>query len=307
MNTLAYLGVDVSKAHLDLADATTSQRIANTPAAIKQALTRLPATTHLLVEATGGYERALLEACHRANRPVSVLNPARVRRFAQARGQHAKTDAIDARLLHAYGCALHPLPTAPADACVRELAELVGAREQLVASRVALLGCLEHATHKSVVRLHRSQLRLLDRQIATLQNLIQSTLASTPALHAKATCLQQTHGVGLLTAATLLAHLPELGHANRQQIAALAGLAPYNSDSGQKSARRFIKGGRPKVRRALYLASLSLIRCRRSPLRLCYLRLRATGKPAKVALIAIARKLLCHLNSSLKSLSLSPV
>jgi transposase len=306
MNTLTYLGIDVSKAHLDLADANATTRIANTPAAIKELLERLPKDTHLLVEASGGYERPLVDACHHAAIPISVLNPTRVRRFAQARGQYAKTDRIDARLLHDYGRTLHPPATLPADPATRELAELVNARQQLVDARITVLGCLEHASHKTVLRLYRSQLLTLDRQIRILQTHINALLTSSPSLRHKALLLQSIKGIGPIIAATLLAHLPELGHANRQQIAALAGLAPFNSDSGQKSGRRFIKGGRPKVRRALYLAALSLLRSPSNPLCLFYRNLRSNGKPAKLALIATARKLLSLLNSSLKSLSASP-
>jgi transposase len=304
MNTLTYLGIDVSKAHLDLADAHATTRIATTPAAIKKLLERLPKDTHLLVEASGGYERPLVDACHHAAIPISVLNPTRVRRFAQARGQYAKTDRIDARLLHDYGRALHPPATPPADPATRELAELVNARQQLVDARITVLGCLEHASHKTVLRLYRSQLLTLDRQIRIPH--ISALLTSSPSLRQKAQLLQSIKGIGPIIAATLLAHLPELGHANRQQIAALAGLAPFNSDSGQKSGRRFIKGGRPKVRRALYLAALSLLRSPSKQLCLFYRTLRSNGKPSKLALIATARKLLAHLNSSLKSLSSSP-
>jgi transposase len=302
MNTLTYLGVDVSKAHLDLADATTTRRITNTPAAIHKLLARLPEGTHLLVEASDGYERLLVDACHHAGRPVSVVNPTRVRRFAQACGQYAKTDRIDARMLHVYGLAFHPSPTAPADPAVRELAELVDARSQIVQARIAILSYLEHAAQNTVVRIYRAQLRSLEVQIRTLEAAINTQLTSAPLLRDKASLLQSVKGVGPVTAATLLAHLPELGHANRQEIAALAGLAPYNSDSGQKSGRRFIKGGRPKVRRALYLAAFTLLRSPSNPLCIFYRRLRANGKPAKLALIAIARKLLAHLNSCIKNL-----
>lgn len=298
-----YLGVDVSKAHLDVAGLDPNvRRLLNTPASIAALLKRLPPGAHLVLEATGGYERPLTDACHHAGIASSVLNPARVRHFANATGRLAKNDSIDASLLAQFGAALHP-PADPApNPHTRQLAELVSARDQLVAVRIQLSNAFEHLQIPAVRQIYSSQLASLDRRIDKLAAAMAALLRECPALQARNSALQAHCGVGPLVAATLLAHLPELGQANRGQIAALAGLAPYDRDSGQTRGLRSIRGGRPKVRRCLYLAALAVIRSKSSPLRPFYLRLRENGKPAKLALIATARKLLCSLNFSLKNL-----
>lgn len=301
MNTPTYLGIDVSKAHLDVATPQRTLRIANAPAAIAALIKKLPIGSHLVVEATGGYERTLVAAAHRQDLAVSVLNPARVRSFARASGTLAKTDKIDAATLRDFGTALRPAADPRPDPTLERLAELVNARDKLVALRSALTNSLEHAQDHLVRATFTSQARLLTSRIAKLDAAILDCVASSPPLSARYSCLKSHYGVGPQTAATLLAHLPELGHANRQQIASLAGLAPFNRDSGKSSAPRFVSGGRPRVRRALYLAALTAIRSQ-SPIAAFYSHLRANGKPAKLALIASARKLLSFLNSSLKFL-----
>lgn len=302
MNNLPYVGVDVSKAHLDVAGDLSSQRLPNQPAAIAAWLKGLPPDCHLVVEATGGYERPLVHACHRSNRPISVLNPARVRHFARARGCLAKTDAIDALVLRDFGRALQPKALVEADPAQRQLAELLSARDQLVDQRTQLINGLEHAELPCVRRELRSLLRCLDRRVVAFEKALVELIESCPCLALRHALLRSHPGIGLITAATLLALLPELGSANRNQIAALAGLAPYNRDSGQQSGQRFTGHGRPRLRRALYLATLSAIRAQASPLAVFYRRLRLAGKPTKVALIASARKLLCSLNFAAKSL-----
>jgi transposase len=299
MNNLTYIGVDVSKAHLDVASDLAPQRHPNHPTAIAAWIHQLPPQAHLIVEATGGYERPLVRACHRAGRPISVLNPARVRCFARARGCLAKTDAIDACVLREFGRALQPKALPEAAPALRALAELVSARDHLVVLRTQLVNGLEHAELPLVRQCFSSQLRSLERRIAKLEKALAACIQASAELTRRHDLLRAQPGIGLLTAATLLALLPELGAANRNQIAALAGLAPYNRDSGQKSGPRFTGHGRPRLRRALYMATLSAIR---SPGGIAdfYRRLRLSGKPAKVALIASARKLLCLLNSSLK-------
>jgi transposase len=271
----------------------------NHPQAIAAWIKELPPHCHLIVEATGGYERPLVRACHRAGRPISVLNPARVRCFARARGCLAKTDAIDAVVLREFGRALQPKACPEAAPAQRDLAELVSARDRLVVLRTQLVNGLEHAELPLVRQCFASQLRCLERRIAQLEKALEACLHASAELTRRHDLLRAQPGIGLLTASTLLALLPELGAANRNQIAALAGLAPYNRDSGQRHGPRFTSHGRPRLRRALYLATLSAIR---SPGDIAdfYRRLRLSGKPAKVALIASARKLLCFLNSSLK-------
>jgi transposase len=300
MNNLSYIGVDVSKAHLDVACDLAPHRQPNHPTAIAAWIKKLPPQAHLIVEATGGYERPLVRACHRAGRPISVLNPARVRSFARARGTLAKTDALDAAVLREFGRALQPKASPESAPALRQLAELVSARDHLVVLRTQLINGLEHAELPLVRQCFSSQLHALERRIAKLEKALDASIHASAELTRRHDLLRAQPGIGLLTAATLLALLPELGQANRNQIAALAGLAPFNRDSGQKSGPRFTGHGRPRLRRALYMATLSAIR---SPGDVAdfYRRLRLAGKPAKVALIAAARKLLCLLNSSLKA------
>lgn len=300
MNNLAYIGVDVSKAHLDVASDLATQRYPNHPRAIAAWMKKLSPDSHLIVEATGGYERPLVRACHRAGCPISVLNPARVRSFARACGSIAKTDPIDAAVLREFGRALQPKASPEAAPAQRELAELVSARDHLVVLQTQLTHALEHAELPLVRQCFNSQLRSLEKRILKLEKAFLTCIRSSVELTRRYDLLRSQPGIGLIIAAALLAFLPELGAANRNQIAALAGLAPYNRDSGQRHGPRFTGHGRPRLRRALYMASLSAIR---SPGGIAdfYRRLRLSGKPAKVALIASARKLLCLLNSSLKS------
>lgn len=304
--TKIHLGIDVAKAHLDCALPGHIVRLPNNPAGLQKLRALLPKDPHLLVEATGGYERALVAWCHAQSLDVSVLNPARVRAFARAQGRLAKTDAIDATVLADYGRAMACPPTAPPDPVTQKLAELAALRAQFAGLRAQLLAAAEHYALAQTRRCLQAALRSLDRQIAVLEKALAQTLAADPSHAARSRTLQAQHGIGPVIAATLLALLPELGHASRRQIAALAGLAPCNHDSGPRQGHRHIRGGRPRVRRALYLAALSVIRSKTSPLAAFYRRLRAAGKPAKVALIATARKLLLHLNYQLHHTWLLP-
>lgn len=301
-----HVGLDVSKHHLDYALPDRTLRVTNTPEGHRILLAALPPHSHVCVEATSSYHREILEALHQAQIPVSVLNPRAVRDFARARGLLAKTDRIDARVLAGFGRRMDPPPTPPRPRKERELAELCALRDQLVDLRAQLAQSAEHYTLAQSRRLIESERKSLGRKIEALEASMAALIASEPTLAARNATLQAQAGIGAGGAAVLLAHLPELGQASRRQIAALSGLAPYNDDSGPRRGARHIRGGRPRVRRALYMATLSAIRAKGSPLAAFYRRLRAAGKPAKVALIATARKLLCYLNQQLKTAWLLP-
>ena len=230
--------------------------------------------------------------------------PRQVRDFARAKGRLAKTDAIDARVLADYGAAMAPKPASKADPARTALCELSTLREQLVAIRTQLINHNEHLTSSVTRRAVKASLASIERQIQTLELAAATLIKEDALLQSQCVALTAHRGVGNLTAVTLLAHLPELGSASRAQIASLAGLAPFNRDSGSWRGQRHIHGGRHRVRKALYMASLSAIR--KGPLKVFYQRLRSNGKPPKLALIATARKLLILLNSSLKSLHFSP-
>jgi transposase len=306
MKTIHYIGIDVSKKTLQIDATNLAPTCPNQAKALALWLRELPARAHLVLEATGGYEKLLVTQAHRAGVPVSILNPVRVRAFAKARGQRAKTDRIDAALLTDYARCLQPAPTPAVSAAHARALELLRGRQALVSQRVTWINLLEHAADAGLIKIYKRHLRQTDASIATLEEEIATALRADPLLAARYHRFLAQFGVGTVTAATLVLELPELGYLNRKQIAALCGLAPFAKDSGQKHGVRFVHGGRNQLRRALYMATLSAIRQKSSPLQTFYLRLRTNGKPAKVALIACARKLLTHLNSQIKNLENIP-
>jgi transposase len=255
---------------------------------------------HVICEATGGYERDVVAALHEANVPVSVLNPARVRHFARATGQRAKTDHIDAVVLSAYGQALQPKPTAPRTELEQQLAELVRRRVQVLEVLVGQRQQAERLILPTLRRQAQSLVRRLERDLVQIEVQLKELRTRTEALDQRVQKLEAITGVGAITALGVLAELPELGTLNRRQAAALAGLAPHPRESGQWHGRRSIGGGRAPVRRALYMAALVAARSNRQ-LKEFYQRLRAAGKPAKVALTAVMRKLIVLMNHLLKN------
>jgi transposase len=305
-----YLGADIAKATIDLGcpQFTVPASIPNDPAGHRtliQLLARRRAPVQVVCEATGPYHRAFVAALHQAGIPVSVVNPRLPRAFARARGQLAKTDAIDARVLADYGRTLQPAPTPKPDPQRVLLDDLVTRRAQLVEDRAREKVRLEQTACTEALASLRSHVRYLDGQIEKLLARIAALVAAHPLLRAQVACLVQVQGVGTLTASALLAALPELGTLSKNEITALAGLAPFNRDSGALRGTRSIQGGRGEVRHTLYMAALSATRC--NPiLKAVYQRLRSAGKAHKLALTAVMRKLLVHLNSLLKSLSSSP-
>jgi transposase len=299
--TTIYAGLDIAKRNLQLQLAGRIHDLPNAAAGQRRLCKLLAAQpgVHVVCEATGGYERDVVAALHQAAVPVSVLNPARVRHFARATGQRAKTDHIDAAVLSAYGQALQPKPTAPRTEQELQLAELVRRRVQVVEILVAQRQQAERLTVPALRRQAQSLVRRLERDVQQIEAQLQSLRAEAAALDERMQKLEAITGVGSLTALGVLAELPELGTLNRRQAAALAGLAPHPRESGQWHGRRTIGGGRAPVRRALYMAALVAARSNRQ-LKEFYQRLRAAGKPAKVALTAVMRKLIVLMNHSLK-------
>lgn len=298
-NPTRILGIDVAKAQLDLADpsGTTTRRIANTAlaiAALVDELVRDPPSL-IVVEATGGYEMALVSALQQARLPVAVINPRQARDFARASGRLAKTDAIDARILAQFGAALHPAPLPPIDPSQTALAALVARRRQLVDMLIAERNRLEHAAD-AIQGWINDHIAMLKTQLAQTDAAIALTVEASADLHRRREILTSVKGVGPLTAAVLLAELPELGAIGHKQIAALVGVAPINHDSGTQRGQRHIAGGRPSVRCALYMATLVAVRYNPT-IKAFYRRLRDSGKRAKVALVAAMRKLISILNA----------
>jgi transposase len=230
--------------------------------------------------------------------PTARINPRRVREFANATGTLAKTDRIDAHILAWYGEALHPPVTPVPDENRQRLEALITRRRQLIEMRVAEENRL--ASAPDVIRPSIQQhLEWLQEQISALDEEICQLLQSDPDWAEKVEILQSVPGVGIVTAATLLAELPVLGQASHKEIAALAGVAPMNRDSGRRKGKRHITGGRPSVRQVLYMATIAAIRCN-PVIRAFYRRLLAAGKEKKVALVACMRKLLTILNALLR-------
>ena len=264
---------------------------------------------HVILEATGGYEQPAVAALHAAGIALSVLQPARVRAFARAKGLRAKTDPIDAAVLRAFGEALCPPATAAPSAPQQRLGELVLRRRQLLEFTTAEANRSAHYRDPLPRRQAAAALRMLRRQIAQCEEAIAALLAADQEMSARAARLQEVPGVATITASTLLAELPELGTLSDESAAALAGVAPYNRDSGPFAGTRHLSGGRAPVRCALYpsaplrafgMASLSAVR--HDPiLRAFHQRLRAAGKKPKVALTAVMRKLIVLLKRLLKN------
>lgn len=254
----------------------------------------------VICEATGGYEQPLVRALHAAHLPVSIVEAGRVRHFAKAQGWRAKTDPIDATVLSQYGQTFAPPPTPAPTAVQVQLAELSRRRQQLLETFTTETNRAAHYTDKLRLRQTRQLQRLLQQQIAACDAALAELIATDATLKTRAQRLDAIPGVGPVTAATVLAELPELGHVSHPAAAALAGVAPYNHDSGDHAGPRHIAGGRKIIRCALYMAALSAVRF--DPiLKAFYQRLRLQGKKPKVALVAVMRKLVVLMNRLLKN------
>lgn len=297
-----YVGCDVSKHWLDLFDPTQGglRRIANTPEATASLAAQLASSRGFLVfEATGTYDNALRTALHQAGVPNARLNPTLVRRYAQARGRKAKTDALDAAVLADLGERLRPQPDPVPCPHRARLAALATRRDQLVTMRVMEKNRIAEAADPFVRDDLKQAIAHLGEAIARLEAEIQRHIQSHGSLRQQARLLATAPGIGPVAAQILLALMPELGHTNPKRLAALAGLAPFNHDSGQLKGRRCISGGRARVRKALYMAALVAARTCPS-LKAFADRITQSAKARKVALIATARKLLIRLNAMLR-------
>ena len=298
----ATVGIDVSKAHLDahLAPEGRAARFPNDRDGIRRLVKWIGAAPVRCVayEPTGRWHRPLEAALLRAGLPAAAANPLRARRFAEASGQQAKTDPVDAAMLAAMAAALPLRPAAAADAALADLRELVLAREQLVKDRTAAQNRLSQATLAQLRTEFRRRLRQVRRQIKAMDDAIAQALAADPALARRAEVLRSVPGISQATAACLIAELPELGSLSAKAAACLAGLAPFANQSGDRDGKRRIRGGRARPRAALHMPALVAVR-HNPDLKAKYDRLRAAGKPHKVALTAVMRSLLVLANALL--------
>ena len=299
---LVYLGVDIAKAYLDTAIGNEKSRFSNDALGHRQLINWIkqkPAKVQVICEPSGGYERALVRALVGAQLKISLVPANRVRQFARAKGILAKTDRIDAKLLCSFGEAMQPGTISASQLEQQHLRELESQRRHLTHLLVMEQNRAARMSDLCVCKLNRRLITQIKKQIEQLDLLIKGHIDQSHELSAKAAKLTSISGVGARTAALLLAQLPELGELNRREIAALVGVAPFNRDSGRMRGKRAIYGGRKPVRHGLYMAAL--VAAHHNPiLRNFYLRLRAAGKPAKLALTATMRKLLIVLNSALK-------
>ena len=298
-----YVGIDVAKDHLDVHVRPDGRawRVANDEAGIAALAVRLqelrPAA--LVLEATGGYEVAVVAALAAAGLAPAVVNPRQARRFAEGVGRLAKTDPIAAAVLAHFAEAVRPEPRPVPDAAARALGELLARRRQLVQRRVSeqhRLPTAAGAIRKGIQR----HIDYRDRQLKGIEADLAAAVQASPAWRERDELLQSVPGVGPQVSRTLLAELPELGTTSGRQLSALCGLAPFNRDRGRRQGPRTIYGGRSHVRAALYQAALAAMRCN-VPLKGVYEGLLARGKAKKVALIAVARRLLVILNALVRT------
>jgi transposase len=303
-SNLSFVGIDVSKTKLDVACRPSSEHrmfphdTAGIKALVEMVQSWMPC--FVVLEATGGLERDVVAELVAAGIDLAVVNPRQVRDFANGIGKLAKTDPIDAGVLARFAEVVRPAPSEKVPEKQRELRELAARRQQLLALHVAETNRRGLASAKLARRSLEKTLRFIHAQIAELDAAIAKLVENDDDWRRKAELLKTVPGVGEVTGHNLLAELPELGKLNREQIAALAGLAPYNHDSGKLKGKRSIYGGRSSVRQTLYMATLTASRCNPT-IRLFYERLKRSGKPFKVALTACMRKLLVILNAMLKN------
>lgn len=298
-----WIGIDVSKTELQLHAPAGSglklpARLPNNAAGFATLARHLDiaAPVHVVFEATGGYERPLMLHLQASDIPCTRANPAQVRDFARSRRMLAKTDAIDAAVLAAFGESFKPAPTPPADPRLAELAELLHYRRHLGDSLDRDRAQLEHDKPRQIATMIKTRIRTTQAQIQRLEKMAAELVASVPEIKAAVDAMTSVKGVGKLTAMSVYAAMPEIGTMARNQSAALAGLAPMNRDSGKLRGKRTIQGGRPVVRKSLFMAALTAVR-HHPDFKRTYQEMIGRGKLKKVALTAIMRKLVILLNS----------
>ncbi len=300
-----YVGIDIAKNKFDMhtrADGKWYLGFKYTEKNIRLVVKQLKALNPVLIvmEASGGYEAPLASALHAAGLPLAVVNPNRIRNFARAAGQLAKTDKIDSRIIAWYASAMKPSPQTAIDKITGLIKTLNARRRQLVAMRTSENNRKEHAHDKFVARSINVIVKTIDREISKVEGKIASLIDRTPQLKRKEDVIHSFPGVGDRTTSMLLGNLPEIGELNRHKIAALIGVAPMNRDSGQFRGKRMTGGGRVQVRTKLYMPTLVAIQ-HNPVIRDFYHRLVNSGKPKMTAVVACMRKMLVILNTMVKN------
>jgi transposase len=299
---LVCVGIDVAKAKFDVQidRAAKPFTLENTPAGRGKLIRRLAGLSlgFIAVESSGGYERSLLFDLLDAGLPVAHVNPRVVRDYARGFNQQAKSDGIDARVLACYARERQPRLMSADDRLRHMLQDLNRCRRQLLDQITALKNQAEMAIHPTARKVLQASVEALEEQLEVIDRDVQAEIDKLPEMKRRQELLQKVVGVGPIVSRTLVIELPELGRIDRRRLAALVGVAPMDDDSGEQHGRRMIKGGRPHVRSALYMAALTGIRSN-AVLKPYYERLTGVGKAPKVALVACMRKLLIHLNGVL--------
>lgn len=296
------VGVDVAKHNLQIHADGSQQSIPNTERDIRAYLRQLIQEHQILrvtCEATGGYENNLIRTCLRMGIPISLANPLHVKFFARSLGTRAKTDPIDAKLISRFARERNPATVTEQWHVTQQLRDYYRLLSRLNRHRTALLAEIDKYSDSVIKRDIRQEIKSTEKRILKYRQAIDKVVASNQDLLKRRSIMEAVIGVGRHTSNTLLAVMPELGTMDRRRVASLAGLAPHPRDSGQHQGKRVIVAGRKSVRTALYMASLSAVRLN-PDFRGHYKHLRSRGKSGRCALIAIARKLLIHLNTLLK-------
>lgn len=299
-----YVGIDVSKEHLDIHVPKDNHfiNVANSKEGIRQLKTKLKKyqknQIHIGMESTGGYEKLVKIELLKSNYAVSVLNPRFIRHFAKASNKLAKTDKIDAKIIASYCEKMEPPVNAKIDKKQEEIAELVARRDQLISLIVAEKNRLYHASSNARKSI-KAVIEFLKKQLKVIEIELEKLMSKNEKFTEKRNILTSIKGIGRVTANALIVHLPELGQLDEKQISALAGLAPFNCDSGKMKGKRIIWGGRRSVRIALYMATMAAVRSNKA-IKEFYSRLVQKGKAKMVALTACMRKLIVILNAMIR-------
>ena len=302
------IGIDVAKEHLDIFDGKRSFRIPNTSKGIASLFTKIRAykiPLRITCEASGHYTTLLIKQCFKAKIPISQVNALQVKNYIRSFGKLAKTDQIDAVFIQKYAVERSPQTIDSSWLKLQKLKDNKTALDLLVRQRAQLKAALDKHDDAFVLRSIKSHLKTMDRAIEKLEKNLNGLISADKEMQAKRELLETVSGVGPKTSLALVIGLPELGSLNRVQSASLIGVAPIHRDSGKMNGKRFIGGGRKNVRTALYMAAVVASRCNEK-FKNFYKQLRERGKPARVAYIAVVRKLVIYLNTLLKN-EFSPI
>jgi transposase len=306
VNMKYYIGIDIGKYQLDIQIGSQHLQFTNDKPGIKllkkefeKLLKQQDSIERIVCEASGGYEKSLVKELKKDNYPIYVAHPNYVRAFAKSKGWLAKTDKIDAKIISTYAEIMDLKPDNYTPSSTAEtLKELVDRRHQLMGDKQRELNRLDKCSNPAIKKSLESHIKWLDKALGELEEAVK-VLSDNDDLKANYELLMSVPAVGLTTASYLITYLPELGHLSHKEIASLVGVAPFNRDSGRTLGKRFIMGGRKRLRNILYMAALASTRWN-PELKLFYNRLKSKGKPIKVALVAVIRKLIMLLNSIMK-------